>query len=989
MPGKGLKSLQIDESYSIIYPENSKNAAVYTAVELQNHFYQKGMLLELNDNSAPNKILIEEDSLLPTGVYKIRRNGESLVVTAGDQFGFTGAAEYLTGDFFKQGLKTEPIWGNYRKTGVYTREMLDKKAGENRVMFQNIWAHSWTEHGGEASVTGQRTKTSLPYVLAMVNIYRPAVIGFNEYWLSWVASDLEAKMASMGYGIIYKPVERAKYSPNCTTDRQASADRISHTTSVNTPDSIIFYDTNQVKLVSGSDMWLSFGATKSANVELPNGYVKSEPVLRTSGTYKGYYHDNSLSGMGATIATFENAKGERFTVCTAHFESNGPVAQRTVPWGNPLRWEQVEKLLVCLNNYQQDFPYPVLIGGDYNSADSYKAGTYKTQMIGADAPYNYEQTFTWNDMETYGGNKQLPALTSACDLLVKGGFSNAKTATTNTTYNGSAHGYPLYNEDLGAYVEYVSSTVNDPSRDGYASSIDHIYYKDTASAKIETLAYRNICDPTTMLYADHKALLIDFNLNTSADANYQQNNDLPGETWQGMNDYAAPAEGKGTQAEPYLIERPEHLAWLARATNDFKLAQAFLGKVTGVQRNAFAGVYFKQTADIDLAGLEFTPIGNYQSGSNYENRHGFAGVYDGNGYAIKNATINAQKNSGNAAITNVVGADDKGHATLAGDTYVSGIFGLLGSGAIVKNVNAKNVDVGMLKNANGTTSAGTYYETIAGVIVGMANGATVTNCTTDKNCSAVGIYAGGIVGFTNAAAEISYNVNRATVTGDFAVGGIIGAADVNVVTYNVNYGSINMITFKRWAGIGGIIGAYNLLNDASTNAVSYCVNAGALSAIDRNASDGSNHRVGMGGIIGNDDDAKIASYSNCFNLAGEFTAKAEATAITSSFLACSGGIAGYAMDGTPSVARSYTNCYSVAGTTDVDAFGTVTNDKDWTSGNASAYAGIMTGDLNDTQVGAAVGGKDKIASAFESCDYGVDFTENEVYLAILAAAGNN
>ena len=69
-----------------------------------------------------------------------------------------------------------------------------------------------------------------------------------------------------------------------------------------------------------------------------------------------------------------------------------------------------------------------------------------------------------------------------------------------------------------------------------------------------------------------------------------------------------------------------------------------------------------------------------------------------------------------------------------------------------------------------------------------------------------------------------------------------------------------------------------------------------------------------------------------------------------------------------------------------DAFGTVTNDKNWTSGNASAYAGIMTGDLNDTQVGAAVGGKDKIASALASCYYGVDFTENEVYLAILAAA---
>ena len=762
MPGKGLESFQIDSSYSISYPTNSNNAAVYTAVKLQYHFYQHGLTLNLNDASKANQIQIVENPNMVTGAYSVHREGKNFVVTAGDQFGFTGAAEYLTGTLFKQGLTTESLWPNFRKTGVYTREMLDKKAGENRVMFQNIWAHDWTENGGEASVTGQRTKTSVPYVVAMVNIYRPAVIGFNEYWVTWPDSDLTARLHALGYSYVYKPLERGAYSPNTNTDRSVADKGV---------DSIIFYDRNQVKLVEGSDTWISFGGTnKEAHVV--NGFSGTTSAVGDNGFICGTVKD----GMGATIATFENAKGERFTVCTTHFESNGCVLERAAPWGNPVRWEQVEKLLTCLTAYQADFLAAILIGGDYNSADSYEEGTYKTQMIGADAGYNYEQAFTWSDMETYGGNKTLPALTSACDLLVKGGFFNTKTATTNTTYNGSCNGYPIYNQTLGAYVEHTGSTVNDPSRDSYKSSIDHIYAKNYSGSTIETLAYRNICDPTTMTYTDHKALLIDFNLNTSKDASYQQNNDIAGETWQGMNDYAAPTEGKGTQAEPYLIERPEHLAWLARATNNFALGQAFLGKVTGYQRTAFSGVYFKQTADIDLAGLDFTPIGNYQSGSNYVNRHGFAGVYDGNGYAIKNATINAQKNSGNAAITNVVdtfkdATTNKSYVGLAGDTYVSGIFGLLGSGAVIKNIDAKNVKVGMLKNANGTTSADTYYETIAGVIVGMANGATVTNCTTDKNCSAVGVYAGGIVGFTNAANEISYNVNRATVTGDFAAGG--------------------------------------------------------------------------------------------------------------------------------------------------------------------------------------------------------------------------
>lgn len=983
VPGSDRSAITINSSYSISYPVDAKgyceSAAVYTAVELQYHFYNKNLTLSLNDTSKKNQINIVENPNMATGAYKITRDGNNLTVTAGDMFGFTGAAEYLTGTLFKEGLTTKTLWGDYAKSGVYTREMLQNE-GEMRVMFQNIWAHTWTEQGGEESVTGQITKTSLPYLVAMVEAYRPAVIGFNEYWLSWTESDLITRMDKLGYGCIYKPTERAKYVPGVSTDRAANSG----------VDSIIFYDRSQVKMVSGSDTWISFGAFQNGT-NTANGYSQSKPIVRTSGTYKGYYTDNSSSGMGATVATFENAKGERFTVCCTHYESNGSVIERTVPWGNAIRWEQTEKLMEGLKIYQNDFAAPILVGGDYNSADHYDAGTYTTQMIDGGAAYNFSKTFTWSDTDVYGswktgkGNQTRPILTSACDIMVEDyGFFNAKTATTNTTYNHSCNGYPTYNAALGAYVKHTGSIVNDPAKDGYNGSIDHIYCKNVTGSTIETLAYRNICDPTTMTYTDHKAVLIDFNLNTDKDLAKYEDNDIAGEGWQGVNDYAAPTKGKGTQAEPYLIERPEHLAWLARATNDVTIASAFLMKIDAQSRMAFQGVYFKQTADIDLAGLDFTPIGNYQCYSNYANRHGFGGIYDGDGYAIKNATINAQKNSGSAATA--------GYAT---DTYTSGIFGLLAGSAVVKNIKAKNIDVGTILDKNATTSAGVFGETFSGVIAGLMIGAsTVTNCTTDAACSAAGVYAGGIVGYQNSATEVSYCVNRATVTGDRAAGGIIGAAEAHTITYNVNYGSINLITFKRWAGVGGIIGAYSLSegNGTQANAVSYCVNAGALSAIDRNygsTTTNKNHRVGMGGIIGNDDDAQNASYANCFNLATKFTAKVEHTDLTDSFLACSGGIAGYAMDVTPAKARTYTNCYSVAGTTDVNAFGTVTNDKSWTSGNASAYAGIMSGDLSDAQVKNAVGA-DNFAKAFDTCVYGADVADieaNATYLQILAEAG--
>ncbi|MBR2020552.1 MAG: hypothetical protein IKA05_09170, partial [Clostridia bacterium] len=458
--------------------------------------------------------------------------------------------------------------------------------------------------------------------------------------------------------------------------------------------------------------------------------------------------------------------------------------------------------------------------------------------------------------------------------------------------------------------------------------------------------------------------------------------------WQGMNDYAAPTNGSGTKEDPYLIERPEHLAWLSLATNNTKRADAFLGTDDQQSRRAFAGVHFKQTADLDLAGLAFTPIGNYQSSPDYLARHGFGGVYDGNGFAIKNATINACLDNGQTAT--------EGYTT---NTYVSGIFGLLAASSVVQNVHAKNVKVGTLLDANATTSAETFGETFAGVIVGIALDCTVTNCTTDADCSAIGVYAGGIVAYQSTCRDLSYCVNRATVIGDKAAGGIVGAGESAIISYNVNYADIALITFTRWSGAGGIVGAYSANTASTANAVSNCINYGAVSAIDRNAT-GSNHRVGLGGIVGNDSPATSASYENCFNLASEFTASVVHTEIADNFIACAAGIVGYNyVRGAESPgARSFHNCYSVAGVIDTDYFGTPKNDFAWnwngmnsTQGvNKSPYAGIITGVHNDNQVKIAIQNatNNTIETAFATCYYSVDASEieaNETYQAILAA----
>lgn len=86
------------------------------------------------------------------------------------------------------------------------------------------------------------------------------------------------------------------------------------------------------------------------------------------------------------------------------------------------------------------------------------------------------------------------------------------------------------------------------------------------------------------------------------------------------------AGGDGSKTNPYEIATAEQLAKLARDVNNGNTPQAFLGK------------YFKLTADIDLSGGIWMPIGKYYNDGNGENRL-FFGKFDGNGHVIKNMHI--------------------------------------------------------------------------------------------------------------------------------------------------------------------------------------------------------------------------------------------------------------------------------------------------------------------------------------------------------------
>ena len=200
--------------------------------------------------------------------------------------------------------------------------------------------------------------------------------------------------------------------------------------------------------------------------------------------------------------------------------------------------------------------------------------------------------------------------------------------------------------------------------------------------------------------------------------------------------------GTGTQGDPWLIASQADLIALAEFLNSGN-AEQFDADDAGVGN--CHGYYFKQTADIDLTGVTWEPIG--YSGSYY-----FAGNYDGGGHSITNAVSTGK-------------VDPEGYAT-------AGIFGWVAFGSVA------NLHV---KNANFVATGQNNYSYVGG-IAGVCYGSSIENCSVvnssleskrnnNNNCagSIVGYSTGGT--FEKCAAE--NNQIRTMAYG----GGFVGEVD--------------------------------------------------------------------------------------------------------------------------------------------------------------------------------------------------------------------
>ena len=200
--------------------------------------------------------------------------------------------------------------------------------------------------------------------------------------------------------------------------------------------------------------------------------------------------------------------------------------------------------------------------------------------------------------------------------------------------------------------------------------------------------------------------------------------------------------GSGTQDDPWLISTAADLKALADYINSGNAADCDAdADVCGGVGN-FHGYYFKQTADIDLQGVEWDPIG-------YDGEEGsyFAGNYDGSNYVIRNAAFDGKDNDSRncvgifgwvyqGSVSNLhienVAFSSSGFAS----QYVGGLAGVVFDSSIT-NCSVTNSTLSSARTIRNTTRAGALIASVAG--------GTIKECSAENNQVISTSYAGGLI----------------------------------------------------------------------------------------------------------------------------------------------------------------------------------------------------------------------------------------------------
>ena len=168
------------------------------------------------------------------------------------------------------------------------------------------------------------------------------------------------------------------------------------------------------------------------------------------------------------------------------------------------------------------------------------------------------------------------------------------------------------------------------------------------------------------------------------------------------------------------------------------------------------------TSDIDLSGIDWTPIG-------IDDNHQYTGTFNGGGHTITGLTV-------------------------TGSDQYAGLFGRIGSGGKVMNVKLEGVQI----------ESDTGMSDVGGV-AGYSRG-TLENCSVSGSVSGT-VYVGGVVG-AQIGGSITGCSSSATVKGTVDVGGVAGQTNSSATLtacYATGNVTIEIAPKKNIAG-GGLVG---------------------------------------------------------------------------------------------------------------------------------------------------------------------------------------
>ena len=221
--------------------------------------------------------------------------------------------------------------------------------------------------------------------------------------------------------------------------------------------------------------------------------------------------------------------------------------------------------------------------------------------------------------------------------------------------------------------------------------------------------------------------------------------------------------GDGSEANPFLIENEQQLAYLQQT-------------VTGGE--TYEGKYFALATDLDMSGKVLNPIGFHddymQDNAWKEDSKPFLGTFDGCRHTIKNVTIKLA----------------------APDTDEIGGVGLFALGR--KSTVVKNLKLGEKVIVNGSGSPD------IGGVMGISYGSTIENCSFGGNIIGGSMETGGIAGAALEGSIVSGCAFVGEMTGNSSTGGIVGYTSGATIKDCMSTGDVNGSDAAYL--IGGIVG---------------------------------------------------------------------------------------------------------------------------------------------------------------------------------------